>query len=178
RAMDLLTNLLDWSRAQSGRIEFKPESIELVTIINEVADLLEDTAKQKSIAISQKLPHHISVYADKEMVSTILRNLISNGIKFTNHGGEIIIDAAQKEDHLVVSVADNGVGISEEDIDKLFRLDYSYSTTGTNNEKGTGLGLLLCKDFIEMHGGKIWAESQPGAGSVFYFSLPQVLGCD
>jgi len=172
RAMDLLTNLLEWSRAQSGKIEFNPEYIEMVTVINEVTDLLDDSAKQKSIAISQHLPHNLPVFADKDMVLTILRNLISNGIKFTNPGGEIMVRADQQDDRMMVSVADSGVGISEEDIDTLFRIENSRSTLGTHKEKGTGLGLLLCKEFVEMHGGQIWAESMEGAGSTFYFTIP------
>jgi PAS domain S-box-containing protein len=172
RAMNLLTNLLDWSRAQTGKIEFNPEYFEFVTSINEVVELYNDSAEQKSIGISKKLPRDIPVVADKAMVKTILRNLISNAIKFTNPGGEIIIRAEQKGKELIVSVADNGVGIKKGDIDKLFRIDHNHSTLGTNEEKGTGLGLLLCKEFIEMHGGKIWAESNEAKGCIFNFSLP------
>ncbi|MEF8811486.1 MAG: PAS domain-containing sensor histidine kinase [Bacteroidales bacterium] len=172
RAMDLLTNLLEWSRAQSGKIEFNPEYIELVTVINEVTDLLDDSAKQKSITISRHLPHNLPVFADKDMVLTILRNLISNGIKFTNPGGEIMIRADQQDDRVMVSVADSGVGISEDDFDTLFRMENSRPKPGTQQEKGTGLGLLLCKEFVEVHGGQIWAESTEGAGSVFYFTIP------
>jgi len=172
RAMNLLTNLLDWSRAQTGKIEFNPEHFELVTTINEVVALYIDSAQQKSINISKKLSYNIPVVADEAMIKTILRNLISNAVKFTNPGGEIKIGAEQNEKELIVSVTDNGVGINKENIDKLFRIDYTYSTLGTNKEKGTGLGLLLCKEFIEMHGGKIWAESNEGKGCSFNFSLP------
>jgi PAS domain S-box-containing protein len=172
RAMNLLTNLLDWSRAQTGKIEFNQEYFEFVTTINEVVALYNDSAEQKSIYISKNLPHDIPIEADKAMVKTILRNLISNAIKFTNPGGEIIIGAEKKEKELIVSVTDNGVGIKKEHIDKLFRIDYNYSTLGTNREKGTGLGLLLCKEFIEMHGGKIWAESNKANGCIFNFTLP------
>jgi len=172
RAMNLLTNLLEWSRAQTGKIKFNPEYFEFVTTINEVVALYIDSAEQKSIYLSKNLPHDIPVVADKAMLKTILRNLISNAIKFTNSGGEIIIGAEQNEKELIVSVTDNGVGIKKEHIDKLFRIDYNYSTLGTNNEKGTGLGLLLCKEFIEMHGGKIWAESNQTKGCKFNFSIP------
>ncbi len=172
RAMDLLTNLLEWSRAQSGKIEFNPEYIELVTVINEVTDLLDDSAEQKSITISQHLPHNLPVFADKDMVLTILRNLISNGIKFTNPGGEVMIRADQQDDRVMVSVVDSGVGISEDDFDTLFRMENTRPKPGTQQEKGTGLGLLLCKEFVEVHGGQIWAESTEGAGSVFYFTIP------
>ena len=173
RAMDLLTNLLEWSRAQSGKIEFNPEYVELVTVIDEIFALLNDSAQQKSITISRNLPNHLPVLADKDMVHTILRNLVSNGIKFSNSGGNIIINAEQLDDQLTVSVADDGVGISEEVLDKLFQIEKSHSTMGTLKEKGTGLGLLLCKDFVEKHGGRIWAESIEGKGTVFYFTIPQ-----
>jgi len=172
RAMNLLTNLLDWSQAQTGKIEYNPEYFEIVTTIDEVVALYNDSAEQKSIYIAKKLPHEIPVLGDKAMLKTILRNLISNAIKFTNPGGEIIIEAEQKEEELIVSVTDNGVGIKKEHLDKLFRIDYNYSTLGTNKEKGTGLGLLLCKEFIGMHGGKIWAESNEVKGCVFKFSIP------
>jgi two-component system, sensor histidine kinase and response regulator len=172
RAMDLLTNLLEWSRAQTGRLEFDPDFFELTSIIEEIVELYSDTAEQKSISITIKLPNAIPVFADKSIVKTILRNLISNAIKFTNPEGEIIIGAEQRKDELIVSVSDNGIGIKEENINKLFRIDYCYSTLGTNKEKGTGLGLLLCKEFIEMHGGKIWVESKKNKGSIFNFSLP------
>ncbi|GET25151.1 PAS domain-containing sensor histidine kinase [Prolixibacter sp. NT017] len=172
QAMDLLTNLLEWARAQTGKIEFNPEYIELVTLVNNVTELFNDSAQQKSITIFKDLPHNIPVFADRYMVGTILRNLISNGIKFTHPGGKIRIRTEQNENQLTVSVTDNGVGIEKEAIDKLFRIEYSYSTTGTARESGTGLGLLLCKEFIEVHGGKIWVESEPGNGSTFCFTLP------
>jgi len=172
RAMDLLMNLLEWSRAQTGRMEFNPESFEIVSIINDVTELLNYVSQKKSITISSELPHNITVLADKAMIGTILRNLISNAIKFTNPGGEIVISAEQKEDELMVTVSDNGVGIKKEAIDKLFRIDVNYATMGTQNEKGTGLGLILCKEFILKHSGKIWVESEPGKGSKFCFTIP------
>jgi two-component system sensor histidine kinase/response regulator len=172
RAMNLLTNLLEWSRTQTGKIKFNPEYHELVTEINDVVELLNASAQQKSIFISKNLPHDMPVEADKAMVKTILRNLISNAIKFTNRGGEITISLEQKPKELIVSVADNGVGIKKENIDYLFRIDHRYSTLGTNKETGTGLGLLLCKEFVEKHGGKIWAKSNGISGSIFSFSLP------
>jgi signal transduction histidine kinase len=172
RAMSLLMNLLEWSQAQTGKIKFNPEYIEFVSLINEVLELLNDSARQKSITIRKILPQTIPVLADRAMISTVLRNLISNGIKFTRSGGEIIIRAEQTENELIVSVADNGVGIKKEAVDKLFRIDYSYTQTGTNRETGTGLGLLLCKEFIDLHGGRIWIESELGEGSTFHFSIP------
>jgi PAS domain S-box-containing protein len=174
RAMDLLTNLMEWSRSQTGRMTFNPEYFELVNLINEVMLLLNHTAAQKSISITKFLPRNAPVYADKEMISTVLRNLISNAIKFTVAGGNIQIKIAQKPNELLVSINDTGVGISKEQQDELFKINQNHSTPGTNNEQGTGLGLILCNDFVEKHGGKLWAESEEGQGSTFYFTLPQL----
>ncbi|MBW8334501.1 MAG: PAS domain-containing sensor histidine kinase [Prolixibacteraceae bacterium] len=173
RAMDLLMNLMDWSRMQTGRIEFIPECFDLVELTNEVLKLLNNSSQQKSIAVSTEFPPLIFVLADKQMISTVLRNLISNAIKFAHTGGEICISAKPKQGEWVITIADNGVGINKETIDKLFRIDESYSTLGTQNEKGTGLGLLLCKEFVEKHDGKIWIESEVGKGSKFHFSVPK-----
>ncbi|MFO7829736.1 MAG: PAS domain-containing sensor histidine kinase [Bacteroidales bacterium] len=172
QALNLLTNLLEWSRAQTGKIKFNPEYFELVTEINEVIELVSNTAQQKSIKIQKDLPHNLPVFADKLMIHVVLRNLISNAVKFTQHGGVIKISAEQKIDNIIVSVEDNGVGIKEENMDKLFRLEGNYSMPGTQNEKGTGLGLLLCDEFIKIHKGNIGVKSEEGKGSRFYFSLP------
>jgi len=174
RAMDLLMNLMEWAQLQSGRMEFNPECIEMNPIINEAVLLLSGNATQKSITISNTLSPEIRVNADRAMVSTVLRNLISNGIKFTQPGGTITIKSAVKQQELIVSVTDTGVGISKKRIDKLFEINESYSTSGTQNEKGTGLGLILCREFIEKNNGKIWVESKSERGSTFYFSLPLV----
>ncbi|MBS3807797.1 MAG: PAS domain-containing sensor histidine kinase [Bacteroidales bacterium] len=174
KAMDLLANLLEWSRSQSGNIEFNPKYFELTHIIQEAVELSKNAARQKSITLTQDLPHNLKVFADKAMINTILRNLISNGIKFTPPGGEISISTGKSTHHLVVSVADNGIGIKKEDLDKLFRIDVAHSTSGTQKESGTGLGLLLCKEFAEMNGGRIWAESTPGKGSTFSFTIPTI----
>ena len=172
RAMDLLTNLLEWSRSQTGRIEFNPHDFEIAELINETTELLNDSARQKSITISVTLPHNVIAFGDKSMISTILRNLITNAVKFTNQRGKIDISASQTETESVVSVSDTGIGLKKEDVEKLFRIEESLSTKGTEGEMGTGLGLLLCKDFIKKHGGKIWVESEPGKGSRFVFTLP------
>ena len=172
QVMDLLMNLIEWSRSQTGRMEINPEEIDMIALINEITVLSIDIALQKSITITKELPASVIVMADKAMISTIVRNLISNAIKFTHPGGAIIIAAEQKPDELIVSISDNGVGINKESIDKLFRIEESLSTIGTQDEKGTGLGLLLCKEFILKHNGKIWVESEPGKGSRFFFTLP------
>ncbi len=172
-AVDLVTNLMEWSSSQSGRMDFNPENIEIGTLINEVFELSKVTAAQKSIHLTKELPPHLPVLLDKSMIGTVLRNLISNAIKFTNPGGEITIRAELVEKELIVSVSDNGVGIEQENLAKLFRIDENFTVPGTQNEHGTGLGLLLCKEFIDIHKGKIWAESEPGIGSRFYFSIPK-----
>jgi signal transduction histidine kinase/CheY-like chemotaxis protein len=172
RAMDLLENLLEWSRSQTGRLEYNPEFFELGDFIEAATPVFDDVARQKSITIKRSLPRTIHVYADKHMISAVMRNLISNAIKFTRQDGEIKISAEKRANEIFVSVSDNGVGISTRRIDNLFRLDKSESTTGTAKEQGTGLGLILCKEFVEKHGGKIWVESEEGIGTTFYFTLP------
>jgi CheY-like chemotaxis protein/anti-sigma regulatory factor (Ser/Thr protein kinase) len=169
-------NLMEWAQSQTGRMNFNPEFFNLTDIVDENALLLTDSARQKTISIANTLQSSIQVYADKAMISTILRNLISNSIKFTMPGGKIIISADENPDELTVSVSDTGIGIPKDALEKLFRIDRNYSTSGTQNEQGTGLGLILCKDFIEKHGGKIWVESEEGKGSIFYFTIPNKNG--
>jgi len=172
RAMDLLMNLVEWSQSQIGRMVFNPEYFVIGELIDEVILLLSDAAKLKSIIIRKALLPNTIVYADKNMISTVLRNLISNAIKFTHLNGEIIIPIVKKEGEIIVSVDDNGVGMTQDKIDRIFQIDENYSTPGTQNEKGTGLGVIICKEFVEKHGGKIWVDSKVGIGSTFYFSLP------
>ena len=163
---------MEWSRSQTGKMEFKPEYIDLAACTNKIVQLYDDIAQQKSITIKNTLPHNLFVFADNAMISTILRNLISNAIKFTMPGGEIIVSVIKKQNEIVFSVRDSGVGITKNSIQKLFRIDQSYSSTGTNKETGTGLGLILCKDFVEKHNGRIWVESEERKGTTFYFTLP------
>ena len=172
RAMDLLMNLMEWSQSQTGRMEFNPEYFELIELIKDTELLLTGTLEQKSISITKNLPSNAPVFADKKMISTVLRNLISNAIKFTYPEGKIVISVEEKQEGIIVSIHDNGVGISKSNTEKIFRIDEGYSTKGTKNETGTGLGLILCKEFVEKHGGKIWVESEEKKGSVFYFTLP------
>ena len=174
RAMSLLSNLLEWARSQTGKMDFQPENFELVSLIKEVIGISNDMAQQKSITIVQELPHDLNVYADKSMIATILRNLVSNAVKFTNLGGTIVISSEQASNGPVIAVADNGIGIASQALEKLFRIDQNISTKGTQNELGTGLGLILCKEFIEKHNGRIWAESEFGNGSKFCFTIPKI----
>ncbi|MDD4821781.1 MAG: HAMP domain-containing sensor histidine kinase [Bacteroidales bacterium] len=172
KAMDLLMNLMEWSRSQTGRMDFKPELLNIEHFVQEIIPLYDNIAEQKSITISHNLPHNISVLADKAMISTVFRNLIANAIKFTMSGGEITVSAIEQHNEILFSIRDTGVGISNDNLGKIFQLDQSCSTLGTSQEKGTGLGLILCKEFVEKHGGKIWVESEEGIGSTFYFTLP------
>ena len=173
RSMDLLKNLLDWARLQTGKIEFKAVDFSLNDIVTETIALLNDAASQKSIQILNTINQEIKIHADPSMMGTILRNLISNAIKFSNPGGKITISTEQKENELVLLVSDNGTGISKADQLRMFKIEENFSLKGTQNETGTGLGLILCKEFIEKYEGKIWVESEEGVGSTFYFTLPR-----
>ena len=173
RAMELLTNLIEWSRSQSGRLEFNPEYIEVGRLINEVLELANVSALQKSVSLTKEVAQHITVFVDKGMISSVLRNIISNAIKFTHSGGRIVVKAELMGQELKISVIDTGVGIDSKNLGKLFRIDESYSVPGTQNERGTGLGLILCKEFIDIHQGRIWVESEPGKGSTFTFTIPK-----
>jgi signal transduction histidine kinase len=172
KAMALLMNLTEWSQSQTGIMKFNPEQLDMVELIHEAEHLFKDIADQKLIEISKVLPAEAYVHADRAMISTILRNLLSNAIKYSDPGGKIILSITNRANELIVSVADSGVGIPKHRIDKIFRIDENFTTAGTLNEKGTGLGLILCKEFVDNHNGKIWLESEEGKGSVFYFSLP------
>jgi two-component system, sensor histidine kinase and response regulator len=171
-AFILLTNLLEWARIQSGRIEFSPEMIDVNTLIQEIVDLQIESAGQKSIKIELNIPENTSLFADKEMISTIIRNLVSNAIKFSFEGGKIVISAVVKDSEFLLSVSDNGTGMSEETISRLFHIDGVNPLKGTKNEKGTGLGLILCKEFVEQHQGQIMAESRLEKGSSFKVRIP------
>lgn len=178
QAVDLLNNLLEWSRLQTGKIRFRPEKIKLLPLVDELIEFASINARKKNISLHSFISGELNLIADPSMISTILRNLISNAIKFTHEGGLINILSEIREDEIVIAVADNGVGMSQEFVDKLFRMEGSASTRGTKNEAGTGLGLLLCKEFIEQHGGKIWVESVKNAGSTFYISVPVITAED
>lgn len=167
----LLENLLDWARVQQSQMPFHPVSLVLKTIANEVIELMIEKANSKMIAIINYIPENIIVSADKNMLETILRNLMSNALKFTSQNGKIELKAIEKKNEIEISIADNGIGIDENDIDKIFKVGTSFTKRGTQNEKGTGLGLLLCKEFVEKHDGRIWVESQVNVGSVFRFTI-------
>jgi len=171
-SIDLLKNLTEWSRMNTDRLAFNPREIDIVSVINEVTGLLRPYAIQKSITIIKKTPSHLKIYADKEMMSSVIRNLISNAIKFSNPEGKIDISVSEKENEAVVEISDFGIGMKKETIEKLFRIGENVSTPGTQREHGTGLGLILVKEFISLHGGKIHVKSEVGKGSSFMVVLP------
>jgi len=173
RAYSLLENLLLWSRQQMGNIEFEPEVFELAYVVIESIRYLEHSSVFKNITVTSSIKNNIFVKADKNMIETVLRNLLTNAIKFTSDNGIIKIEAFELDGCVRINVVDNGNGIQSEDMEKLFRIDQSFSTKGTKGEGGTGLGLIICKDFIEKNDGKIWVESEFGKGSKFSFELPK-----
>jgi len=169
---NLLEDILMWARSQSGNIPFKPNLVLCSSICNNILPVMQQIANAKNIMINYSVADEEYVFADIDMLKTILRNLISNAIKFTNTGGRIDIRAEQSDSYLTISISDNGVGIPREILSQIFEITKTVSTRGTDNEGGTGLGLSLCREFVEKHGGRIWAESKVNSGSSFYFTLP------
>jgi PAS domain S-box-containing protein len=172
QALDLLINLLEWARSQTGRIRIVPEKINVAELVEEVSSLYESTLNQKKVVISTAVEPYLTIVADRNMLSTVIRNLISNAIKYSHGGGKVSIVAFTRNGQIQFSVSDNGVGIASDDLGKLFRADANFTTKGTQSEKGTGLGLVICKDFITRHNGTIWVDSKPGLGSTFSFRIP------
>jgi signal transduction histidine kinase len=172
-AYKLLENLLEWSRAQTGLIEFNQERTILKNNIDLACEITESIASNKNLSLDLDISQSIEVFADRNMLNTVLRNLITNALKYTNKGGVIKIRAYSQDNNIIVSVIDNGVGIDPAIMDNLFNISQKVSTTGTERETGTGLGLLLCKEFVEKHGGEIWVDSELGKGSEFKFTLPK-----
>ncbi len=168
----LLENLLEWSRSQTGNIAFTPETFDLTALLEENKTLLQTQAENKKITLINNYAESLPVNTHKHSINTVIRNLISNSIKFTPEGGTITLDIKKENGLVIVSIADTGVGMSQEVMDKLFRIDAKHSTKGTANEKGTGLGLILCREFVEKNGGNIWVKSIEEKGSVFSFSIP------
>ena len=169
----LLENLLEWSRLQRGATPFEPESFLLMPVIEGSMKPFMDSTNKKEIEISYEIPGEMEVYADEYMLASTIRNLISNAVKFTRKGGKVTIAAKPGPDHSVeISVRDTGIGMNPDLVHDLFRLDVQTNRRGTEGEPSSGLGLLLCKDFVEKHGGRIWVESGEGKGSTFCFTLP------
>jgi len=171
---NLLDNLLQWSSIQSSSRKYQPVVIDLKQIITRNLELLIEVAAAKKIDLTFQIEETCFVFADRNMINSVIQNLISNAIKFTDRGGQIHMTVGHTAGGIEISVADTGVGMSPDDIQKLFRIDTHHSTPGTAQEKGTGLGLILCREFIELNGGEIWVESELGRGSTFKFSLPRL----
>jgi len=172
QTFNLLEDILMWAKTQLGKISFESQNLNFLEICEEINGNLKIIANSKNIKLNYSAHPHLIIWADKQMINIILRNLIANAIKFTPTNGNIDISAEIVNNMVVVTVSDNGVGIEPKVLDKLFNLAQIHTSPGTANEKGTGLGLILCKEFVEKHGGKIWVNSQFGQGSTFNFSLP------
>lgn len=172
KVYNLLVNLLEWSRSQTGAMDYNPTETDVESIINETVSLFTLNAVEKSLRFSMISTPGIKLIADKAMISSVLRNLISNAIKFSNTGGLIKVSVTKRTDDILFTVEDNGVGIQESDFSKIFDFESGYTTRGTKNEAGSGLGLILCKEFVEKHKGRIWVESVVGEGSLFKFTIP------
>ena len=173
QAYDLLSNLLQWSRSQLQRIEINRQTFDMYELVGENMMMQQERARMKEIRLVNKMNSRLYVYADYNMITTVMRNLLSNAIKFTRSGGRVEVGYSEWDDQWEIHVKDNGRGISAENRKKLFRADYVYSEEGTDQEKGTGLGLLLCKEFVNKNGGVIHVSSVAEEGSTFSFTLPK-----
>ena len=174
----LLENLLEWSRSQRGTIEYKPVRMNLCETCDEVIHYNADMAENKNIRIINTISHDHVAFADANMTRTIIRNLVTNALKFSHPAGDIKISAEIDGDKVIVCVQDKGIGMNKDYLEKLFMINEKTQRQGTYKEKGTGLGLILCKEFVEKNKGKIWVESREDEGSAFYFSLPLATGRD
>lgn len=168
----LLNNLLEWAKLQSGSLKTEPVQLNLYDEINDITNLFSSAISEKSLCIINEVQRDAIVYADKQMLSTVLGNLVSNAIKFSNTGGNIKIETSYNNGKITTMVTDNGIGMVPEMLDKIFRIDSSVTTIGTNGEEGSGFGLKLCKEMVEKNGGTIYAKSTLGEGSTFIFTTP------
>ncbi|HEX3073812.1 MAG TPA: HAMP domain-containing sensor histidine kinase, partial [Ignavibacteriales bacterium] len=170
---NLLNNLLEWSRVQIGRMEYQPANISLLEKARIAVNLLSANAAKKNIELQMYIDPHISVFADENMLRSILQNLISNAIKFTNSGGKVKVQAEIKGKFVEISIIDTGIGIEPEALNKIFKMEVNHTTRGTHNEAGAGIGLMLTKELVEKHGGKIKIQSKIGEGSKFIITIPK-----
>jgi signal transduction histidine kinase len=171
----LLENLLEWSRMEQGLIPFSPQKSKFLPLANESISTLQDEANKKRIKIQTTIPEDITIYADHHILQSVIRNLLSNAVKFTPRDGTIKIEAHEDSKNTLVSITDTGIGMNAKILNNLFKLDVKTNRNGTENEPSTGLGLILCKEFVEKHNGKIWVESEVNKGSTFYFSFPHAI---
>lgn len=173
RAYGLVTNLLEWSRLERGLLACTPGDCSLDELVHQNLQIVSAHAEQKHVRMRRQIPAGTRVYADVKMVDAVIRNLLSNAVKFTDAGGRVEITARQKAQHVELTVSDTGIGMSAEMLDTLFTIDQHTVRPGTAGEEGTGLGMILCKEFVEKNGGRLRVESQPGQGSTFTVSLPR-----
>ena len=176
RIYRLLENLLTWSRAQSGRINYEPVIVHLNEIVGENLLLLEEAAIKKGITLHSQFPGAIHAYCDREMINTIVRNLLSNAIKFSRKDEPVKVEIEDMKVSWKINIIDQGIGISDENQKKIFQIDTKFKSEGTSGEKGTGLGLIICKEFVEKNGGDISIFSKEGEGSTFSFTVPKTGG--
>jgi signal transduction histidine kinase len=172
KTYNLLENLLFWSRSQTNSIEYKPAQVSLPKIIKENLFFIQENAKAKKVSIRQQLDPNCIAFADENMVNTVVRNLLSNALKFNKIGGNIDVTCKNNNNEILIEVIDTGIGMSRENLENLFTVNDKFTRRGTSGEKGTGFGLLLCKDFIEKNGGKIWVSSESDIGTTLAFTLP------
>jgi PAS domain S-box-containing protein len=168
----LVENLLDWSRLQTGRMIYSPEKVNLFETVESNFEMFKPKSVSKNITLINKVSKHLFVFADVYMLQSIIQNLVSNAMKFTMNGGAVTVLAECENNETIISIIDTGIGISKENIDKIFRIDMQHTTLGTDDEKGTGLGLIICKELVEKNGGKIWIESEIGKGTKFFLTVP------
>jgi signal transduction histidine kinase len=171
----LLENLLIWAKLQQNRIVFDPKELNLQKVVNEVALLLREPLKNKSISLHINISDFAFVFADEEMLKTIFRNIIGNAIKFSFENNSIDIFSTEIENGTKIAIVDHGTGMKQEELEKLFQFDATVIKTGTQNEKGSGMGLIISKEIVEKHGGTIWVESSEGVGTTFHFTLPKII---
>jgi len=170
--MVLLENLLEWAQVQRGQMLYNPKRVLINELLKEALELVGHSATQKGITIESNIPENLIVHVDENMFKVLIRNLVGNAVKFTHSGGKVDVTVKKLADRIQISVKDTDIGISAENIEKLFRISSVYVARGTAKEKGTGLGLILCKEFVEKHSGSIWVESDEGKGSNFVIELP------
>jgi len=170
--LDLLENLLTWSRSQRGRIKYDPVRFNLSNLVQENINLHRLLAESKGIMLLSSEQDEIYAYGDRDMINSVIRNLVTNAVKFTHKDRKVEIQLKAGEKNIEVRIVDEGIGIATEQVEKLFRIDEKFKSTGTAGEKGTGLGLIICKEFVEKNGGAITVKSAPGEGSVFSFTVP------
>jgi two-component system, sensor histidine kinase and response regulator len=170
--LNLVDNLLTWSRSQRHKIEINPQTIHIQNIVESCFDISHTTASKKQISLVNKIQEGLTAFADKQMITTVIRNLLSNAIKFTHEHGSVTVDARVKESVITISVIDTGIGMNKKKAHQIFESGKLNSSAGTQGETGSGLGLVICKEFVEQNNGNIWAKSTPGKGSTFCFTIP------